>query len=61
MDGSSLAPSPYRVRLVHRVMDRRVEESWVLDARDPYGFVVGGTAVVLGVVVLNGRRLILRT
>ena len=61
VDGSSLAPSPYRVRLVHRLMDRRVEENWVLDARDAYGFVAGGAAVVLGAVVLSGRRLILRT
>jgi hypothetical protein len=61
VDGSSLATSPCGVRLVHRVMDRRVEENWVSDARDPYGFVEGGAAVVLGVVVPNGRRLTLRT
>ncbi len=61
MDDSSLSTSPLRIRAVHCVMDRRVEENWVLDAGDAYGFAVGCAAVVLGVAVLTGLRLTLRT
>jgi hypothetical protein len=61
VDGGSFATSPCRVRPVYRVMDRRVEENWLLDAGDAYGFVAAGAAAVLGVAVVTGRRLTLRT
>jgi hypothetical protein len=57
MDGSSLATSPFRVRPIHRVIDRRLEENWALDAWDAHGFVAGGVAAVPGVAGLSGRRL----